>query len=84
MKSLLLDENAFLKFTAHELMTPIEALSFETEFRSISSWSSLNALIYISRINEESDVFISSSDLAKLKTIGDIHNLIQSRINGII
>jgi acyl carrier protein len=84
MKSLLLDKNAFLKFTANELMVALDAINFETEFRLISSWSSLNALIYISRINEESDVFISSSDLAKLKTIGEIHDLIQSRINGVI
>ncbi|MEO0038061.1 MAG: hypothetical protein RIQ59_1272 [Bacteroidota bacterium] len=84
MKSLLLDKSAFLKFTSDELMVELDAINFETEFRLISSWSSLNALIYISRINEESDVFISSSDLAKLKTIGEIHNLIQSRINGVI
>lgn len=84
MKSLLLDKIAFLTFTSNELMVPLDAINFETEFRSISSWSSLNALIYISRINEESDVFISSSDLAKLKTIGDIHDLIQTRINGVI
>jgi acyl carrier protein len=84
MKSLLLDKNAFLKFTANELMVALDSINFETEFRLISSWSSLNALIYISRINEESDVFISSSDLAKLKTIGEIHDLIQTRINGVI
>lgn len=84
MKSLLNDENTFLEFTANELMVSLDEINFETEFRSISSWSSLNALIYISSINEQTAVFISSADLAQLISIRDIHNLILSRSNGSI
>lgn len=84
MKSLLNDENTFLEFTANELMVSLDEINFETEFRSISSWSSLNALIYISSINEKTAVFISSADLAQLITIRDIHNLILSHSNGTI
>ena len=84
MKSLLSDENTFLEFTANELMVSLDEINFETEFRSISSWSSLNALIYISSINEKTAVFISSADLAQLITIRDIHNLILSHSNGTI
>lgn len=84
MKSLLNDENTFLEFTANELMVSLDEINFETEFRSISSWSSLNALIYISSINEATAVFISSSDLAQLVSLQDIYNLILSRLNGTI
>lgn len=84
MKSLLNDENTFLEFTANELMVSLDEINFETEFRSISSWSSLNALIYISSINEKTAVFISSADLAQLISIRDIHNLILSHSNGTI
>jgi acyl carrier protein len=84
MKSLLIDKNAFLKFTANELMVSLTDINFETPFRSIASWSSLNALIYISSINEETGVFISSSDLVQLISIEDIYNLILSRLNGIL
>lgn len=84
MKSLLGDKNTFLEFTANELMVSLDEINFETEFRSISSWSSLNALIYISSINEETGVFISSTDLAQLNSIQDIYNLILSRSNGTI
>lgn len=84
MKSILKDEHAFLEFTANELMVSKEEINFETEFRSISSWSSLNALIYISSINEETAVFISSNDLAQLVSIQDVYNLILSRSNGTI
>lgn len=84
MQSILNDENTFLEFTANELMVSLDEINFETAFRSISSWSSLNALIYISSINEETSVFISSSDLAQLTSIQDIYNLISSRLNGTI
>lgn len=84
MISILNDENTFLEFTANELMVSLDEINFETEFRSISSWSSLNALIYISSINEETAVFISSTDLAQLVCIRDIYNLILSRSNGTI
>jgi len=84
MKSILNNENTFLEFTANELMVSLDEINFETEFRSISSWSSLNALIYISSINEETAVFISSADLAQLVCIRDIYNLILSRSNGTI
>ena len=84
MKSLINDTNTFLEFTANELMVSLTDINFETEFRSISSWSSLNALIYISSINEKTAVFISSADLAQLISIRDIHNLILSHSNGTI
>lgn len=79
--SLLLKEN-FLEFTATELMVPVEKISFETGFRQIPTWSSLNALIYISRINEETSVLISANDLIESKTIEDIYQLILKRYNG--
>lgn len=84
MKSILNNENTFLEFTANELMVSLDEINFETEFRFISSWSSLNALIYISSINEETSVFISSTDLAQLVSIRDLYNLILSRSNGTI
>lgn len=84
MKPILDDKNTFLEFTANELMVSLNEINFETEFRSISSWSSLNALIYISSINEATAVFISSSDLAQLVSLQDIYNLILSRLNGTI
>ena len=82
MNSNLLLEVNFLKFTATELMVPFEKISFKTKFRQISTWSSLNALIYISRINEETNVLISANDLVESETISDIYQLILKRFNG--
>ena len=72
----------FLNFTATELLIPLEKISLNDEFRGLSTWSSLNALVYISRINEETNVLISSVELADLKTLNDIYNLISSKSNG--
>ncbi len=82
MNSDLLVKDNFLRFTSIELMIPIEKIFFEKEFRQISTWSSLNALIYISRINEETNVLISANDLVESKTIEDIYLLILKRYNG--
>jgi len=78
----LIHPNTFLHFTATELQIAPDHLTVETEFRKISTWSSLNALLYISRVNEETNVLISAADLAGCKTIGDIHQLIIARYDG--
>lgn len=74
----------FINFTAEELMVPDESIALETNFRDISSWSSLTALLYISRINDETTILISSSDLAVAKTLNDIYQIVVSRTNGTI
>ena len=48
MKSLFKEKNDFLLFTSNELMVTLSEISFDTKFRTISTWSSLNALLYIS------------------------------------
>ncbi len=74
----------FLAITASELMVTENSISLETTFRDISTWSSLNALLFISRVNDETNVLISSTDLASSKTLNDIYKIVVSRINGSI
>jgi acyl carrier protein len=78
----LLTIEKFLQFTADELLVNSDEINMNTTFRSIRTWSSLNALVYISRINEETDVLISASDLASCQTLEEIHLLLKSRLNG--
>jgi acyl carrier protein len=81
--SLSLNEiETFLDFTASELSISKNSISLETRFRNVPSWSSLNALIYISRINEETNVLITSGDLARFDSLGDIFKMIKERKNG--
>jgi acyl carrier protein len=72
----------FLDFTSSELSISKKSISLETCFRDIPSWSSLNALIYISRINEETNVLITSGDLSELNSLKDIYRLINERKHG--
>lgn len=77
------DEGDFLKFVAEELQFRETELTLLSEFRKIPVWSSLNALLFISRVNEETGILISSADLAACLTLGDIHNLVKIRYHGL-
>lgn len=57
-------------------------ISLNTPFRLIPTWSSLNALLLVSRINEEFNVLISAAELAELVTINDLFQLITAKRNG--
>ncbi|HLU86534.1 MAG TPA: acyl carrier protein [Taishania sp.] len=69
----------FIKFLESELLLDEGEITAESEFRSLRTWSSLNALIIISRINEECDIIVTASDLAKCKTVSELHNLILTK-----
>ncbi len=76
MKLLLIDD--FLDFTAEELLVDRGEVSADMPFREIRTWSSLNALVFISRISDEMNVLVSSSDLARCTTLKDIYELIKA------
>lgn len=67
----------FLRFTAKEFQVEYSSLSLQTEYRNLPGWSSLNALIFISAIHDEYGVLVSSTDLSKSKTLGDLIAIIQ-------
>ena len=74
-----LNLESFIHLFAEELSLREAEISPSTYFREIPIWGSLNALLLISRINEEFGVLISSSDLANCLIIRDIYNLINEK-----
>jgi acyl carrier protein len=80
MKSIITNTDYFLAFTAQELLVPKQKVTLDVKFRELENWNSLNALIYISRINEETGVIISSTDLSNLKTIEDVYSLVVQKV----
>jgi len=73
-------EDSFLKFLHEELGANTEDFnSLNAEFRQLKLWSSLNALFLISRLADETGVFLSSSELADCKTFRDIFHQIRPR-----
>lgn len=69
----------FISFLESELLLSNGEVLAESEIRSLRTWSSLNALILISRINDETDILITAGDLAKCTTVSDLHQLILSK-----
>jgi acyl carrier protein len=74
--------NEFIQFLQEELQLDKEEINAHSEFRKLRTWSSLNALIIISRINDESNVLVSGSDLATCTTVADLHQFIINQSNG--
>ncbi len=72
----------YFKILTEELMTGTLDVKPDMEFRLIPTWSSLNALLLVSRLNEEFNVLISASELAQLVTIHDLFELIELKRNG--
>ena len=60
--------------------TPIESLNCDTKFRELEEWSSLVALSVIAMIDEEYNITITGDDMKKQTTIGDLFNLVSSRL----
>ena len=69
----------FKEIISEEFNLPVMDVDGEIEFRNMETWSSLHALLFIARINEEEGVMLSSSDLAGCKILKDIHELIHSQ-----
>lgn len=69
-----------VQLIADEFNISVDQLSMSSNFREIPKWSSLNALLFISKINEETGVLISSAMLAEMNTLGDINDYINLNI----
>ncbi len=76
-----MDLQIFLKKFAEEINVAPEEISAETRFRALPSWSSLQALMVLSMIDEEFDVLLRSEDFKKSETLGDIFRIIVERKN---
>ncbi len=56
------------------------SLTAETKFREIEGYTSLVALLIITMIDEEYNVTVTGDDMKKQVTIGDLFNLVSSRL----
>ena len=53
------------------------SLTLDQRFRELPNWSSLTALIVMSRIREQFGVTVHTTDLAQMHTIQDIIDFIE-------
>ena len=57
-----------------------EELTSETKFREVGDYSSLTALMILSMIDEDYDITITGDDMRSVETIGELFELIKSRL----
>ena len=60
--------------------TEMSDFAAETVFKELDEWSSLIALSVIAMIDEEYDVTVTGDDMKQQITIGDLYNLVSSRL----
>ena len=58
----------------------VEQLNSATRFREVDGYTSLVALLIITMIDEEYDVTVTGDDMKQQVTIGDLYNLVSSRL----
>lgn len=73
--------NEFIeKFSEQFDDVDVSSLAAETKFREIEGYTSLVALLIITMIDEEYNVTVTGDDMKKQVTIGDLFNLVSSRL----
>lgn len=60
--------------------TDINEFKPETEFRKLDEWSSLMALSIIAMVDEEYNITLQGNDMKAAATIGDLFNIVQSKL----
>ena len=68
------------KFSEQFDDTEISVFKPDTHFKELEDWSSLVALSVIAMIDEEYDVTVTGDDMKQQATIGDLYNLVSSRL----
>jgi acyl carrier protein len=67
----------FIELLCDELSMDKTEIQPNFLFRELRNWSSLNALLIISRIHEVSGKLISPAELATAKTVQDFYTLLK-------
>jgi acyl carrier protein len=76
-----MDINEFIKNFAEQFEnTNIESIAADTKFKELDEWSSLLALSIIAMVDDEYGIIIKGDDIRNSVTIGDLYNLVKSKI----
>lgn len=67
-----------IEFEIDEIETG--ALTPETKYREMESWSSMLGLIFIALIDMEYDITINGEELINAITIQDLYNVVQEKM----
>lgn len=68
------------KFAEQFDETDVKVFAPETNFRELDEWSSIIALGVIAMIDEEYNVTIKAAEMQKVNTVGDLFELVKSKV----
>lgn len=77
-----MDRDEFLAWCGNLFDEPSETLTLETPREEVPGWDSMGTLLLMADLDEIHGIQLSEEELADLKTLGDIANLIESRGGG--
>ncbi|MBN9293272.1 MAG: acyl carrier protein [Flavobacteriia bacterium] len=66
----------FIRLLSEELSIDEKEILPQSEFRELRNWSSLNALLILSRIHEVKGILLSPAQLSTAKTVKEFFELI--------
>lgn len=59
--------------------TELSEFSFETNFRELEEWSSLNALAVLNMIGKKYGVLLKSEEMKQANTVQELYDLVNSK-----
>ncbi|GAB5539713.1 MAG: hypothetical protein Salg2KO_18160 [Salibacteraceae bacterium] len=73
-----IDSDEFLKLMRDQFDHEKDRITMDQPFRNLQDWSSLQALIVITTIDEAYDVTINEQELQNAQTFGDLFTLVDT------
>lgn len=75
-----MEKQEFLKNFASQFDdTELSEFSFETNFRELEEWSSLNALAVMNMIGKKYGVILKSEEMKQTNTVQELYDLVNSK-----
>lgn len=69
---------SFASLFAPEIAATIDA---DSEFKKLSGWNSLRALVVIAHVEDEYDVLLKGDDIFGARTVRDLFDIVSARKN---
>ncbi len=73
--------NFINNFVAQFDETDASEFTFETRFRELDEWSSLNALAILNMIGKKYSVFLKPEEMKLTNTVRELFDLVQSKLS---
>lgn len=77
-----MSNDPFIEKFAFAIEVDAASLSFDTEFKSLPAWDSLNTLSVIAMADADYGVALSGKDIEDAMTVGDLEKLVKTKLSG--